>query len=181
VPGFGSGKYQVAAADSRRRLTQLLDSSGSSTDQISYALDTSASKLENFTESDFFTYKGDWFLHKLKIWEQALYTSHDEFYLHIDADASATTSFSLQSLFIALGDKSIGMVQQPRVLGNNPLGKKELYEHYLRVSHKAVNSGAPKSTLETFTYFNSGFVLFRRKALENFLQWATEIMVDMPR
>jgi hypothetical protein len=181
VPGFGAGKYQVAAADSRRRLTQLLDSSGSSTDQINYALDTGALKLVNFIESDSFTHKGDWFLHKLKIWEQALYSSHDEFYLHIDADASVTTTFSLQSLLTALGDKSIGMVQQPRVIGNNPLGKKELYEHYLRVSHKAVNSSAPKSTLETFTYFNSGFVLFRRKALENFLQWATEIMVDMPR
>jgi len=179
VPGFGAGKYQVAAWCSQKRLMQMLDSPNVNSNPIHYEL--ASSKTSDLSESDFFAYKGDWFLHKLKIWEQALSNSNEEFFLHIDADASATTSFSLQSLLIALGDKSIGMVQQPRVLGNNPLGKKELYEHYLRVSHKAVNSGAPKSTLQTFTYFNSGFVLFRRKALEDFLQWAAEVMVNMPR
>ena len=179
VPGFGAGKYQVAAWCSQKRLMQILESPKSNANLIQHEL--VSPKTDGLSETDFFKHKGDWFLHKLKIWEQALSNSNAEFYLHIDADASATTSFSLQSLITALGDKSIGMVQQPRVLGDNPLGKKELYEHYLRVSHKAVNSGAPKSTLETFIYFNSGFVLFRRKALENFLQWATEIMVDMPR
>jgi GT2 family glycosyltransferase len=179
VPGFGAGKYQVAAWCSQKRLIQILDSPNSNANLIHYEM--ASPKTGGINETDFFRYKGDWFLHKLKIWEKVLSNSNEEFYLHIDADASATTSFSLQSLLIALGDKSIGMVQQPRVLGNNPLGKKELYEHYLRVSHKAVNSGAPKSTLETFIYFNSGFVLFRRSALKNFLQWAAGIMVDMPR
>jgi len=179
VPGFGAGKYQVAAWCSQKRLMQTLESPNAKANHIQYEL--ASPKTGDLSESDFFTHKGDWFLHKLKIWEQALSDSNEEFYLHIDADASATTSFSLQSLLIALGDKSIGMVQQPRVLGNNPLGKKELYEHYLRVSHTAVNLGAPKSTLETFTYFNSGFVLFKRKALEDFLQWASEILVNMPR
>jgi len=118
VPGFGAGKYQVAAWCSQKRLMQMLDSPNVNSNRIHYEL--ASSKTSDLSESDFFAYKGDWFLHKLKIWEQALSNSNEEFYLHIDADASVTTSFALQSLLIALGDKSIGMVQQPRVLGNNP-------------------------------------------------------------
>lgn len=181
VPGFGAGKYHVAAADSRRRLTQLLDSTGWSIDQIDYVLETGTSKSQAFFDSNVLDKKGDWFLHKFKVWKQALLDSNDDMFLHMDADASVTSSFSLKSLITALGDKSIGMVEQKKVLGSCPLGKKELFEHYQLVSHEAVNPGSKKLNFDNFKYFNTGFVLFRRKALEEFLIWAKGIMVDMPR
>lgn len=180
MPGFGSGKYHVAAADSRRRLKQFLEMTGLNKNQLNYEMTIPSWETNRFSGFENFE-KGDWFLYKFKIWQQALIEGNNQIFLHIDADASITRSFSIESLLLAMDDKSIGMVQQSRVLGDHPLGIKELYEHYLAVSHRAVNSGATKPELKDFKYFNTGFIFFRRKALENFLAWAEIKLEKMPR
>ena len=180
VPAFGSGHYHVAAWCAKKRLMQILEAPISKEANFPFRLDMSPSKSDTLGTFNFHS-AGDRFIHKFKIWEETLSKSDAQFFLHLDADASVTATFSLTSLLNELGDKSIGMVQQSKVLGINPLGKKELYDHYVKVSHQAVNGVAPPPLLQDFKYFNSGVVLFRRKSLENFLAWASEILLVMPR
>ena len=76
VPGFGAGKYQVAAWCSQKRLTQILDSPNSNANLIHYEL--ASPKTGGISETNFFRYKGDWFLHKLKIWEKNNLLSYEK-------------------------------------------------------------------------------------------------------
>lgn len=180
VPGYGSGSYKVAAGDARRRIADLTSSSGADQPPPTHSLRILDLKSE-VLQPPFFPKRGDAFFHKFKYWEQALVESEDQLFLHLDADASITSNFSADALINALGAKSIGMVQQKKVIGENPLGIDELFGHYQSASSKAVNSGQPKPTIENFKYFNTGFVLFRREALETFLLWANEKLKTLPR
>jgi GT2 family glycosyltransferase len=164
VPGFGSGRYLVAAMNARR-LSQL---------------PRSVDSLES-TPMPSATEKAEPFLHKFEIWKQALVGNNEEIFLHLDADASFTRNFSYDLLERDLGQFSIGMVEQPRVLGNNPLSRRDLYEHYLRVSHAAVSPLSQKPSFQNFRYFNTGFVVFRRQGLENFLYWVEDKLPSTPR
>jgi GT2 family glycosyltransferase len=180
VPGFGAGKYQVAAWGAKKRLMQILESPSSKESNIPFQLDITLPKSDTLSKFNDYS-AGDRFLHKFKVWGETLRKSDAHFFLHIDADASATESFSLKLLLDNLGEKSIGMVQQPKVLGQHPLGKKQLYDHYVKVSHKAINNVISPTSIQDFKYFNSGVVLFRRQSLENFLAWTSEILPIMPR
>ncbi len=180
VPGYGSGNYKVAAADTLRRTRLFLETPNSSAETGRMFVSTVGTppEAEYRTAS---TFAGDRFFLKFKSSEQALSESNEQLFLHLDADASITQAFSTERLIEGLGEKSIAMVQQTRVVSEHPLGIRELYEHYLQVSSRAVNTGASKPTLEKFKYFNTGFVLFRRKALENFLFWAYQKLETLPR
>jgi N-acetylglucosaminyl-diphospho-decaprenol L-rhamnosyltransferase len=164
VPGFGSGRYRVAAMNARK---------------ISH-LPSSVDSYES-TPVPYNSYKADPFLHKFEIWKQALVGNNEEIFVHLDADASFTGNFSPDLLESDLGHYSIGMVEQPRVLGDNPLSRKDLYEHYLKVAHAAVSPLSQKPSFQSFRYFNTGFVVFRRQALENFLYWVENKLPSVPR
>lgn len=180
VPGYGKGSYMVAAANTRNRVSELLLSQESSQDSLGPFVKIHNSDSNNLVGTDKFE-RGDWFLQKFKVWEDALASSNEQLFLHIDSDASITSKFSFERLLDELGDKSIGMVQQTRVLGDHPLEKQDLLKHYLAVSSHAVNSGARKPTEHQFKYFNTGVVLFRRRALENMLFWINKKLPILPR
>jgi GT2 family glycosyltransferase len=164
VPGFGTGRYKVAAINARK-ISQLPNSD------------------DNFeaTPTPNPSHKADHFLHKFAIWKQALVGNNEEIFVHLDADASLTRNFSEELLEQHLGRSSIGMVEQPRVLGDNPLTRKDLYEHYLKVAHAAISPSSRKPSFQSFRYFNTGFVAFRRRGLENFLYWIDEKLSSTPR
>jgi N-acetylglucosaminyl-diphospho-decaprenol L-rhamnosyltransferase len=164
VPGFGSGRYRVAALNARK-ISEL------------------PTPVDNFesTPSPSATDKAEPFLHKFEIWKQALVGNNEEIFLHLDADASFTRNFSSDLLIRHLGQFSIGMVEQPLVLGDNPLSRRDLYEHYLKVSHAAVSPLSQRPSFHSFRYFNTGFVVFRRRALENFLYWVEGKLPSVPR
>lgn len=180
VPGYGAGSYKVAAADTKRRITQFTQAAGLNSGNASYSLNLFEPSSDETPDAESWK-RGDWFFHKFTYWHQALAASDDQLFLHLDADASITSNFSAKALVSALGEKSIGMVHQTKVVGENPLGIEELFRHYLSVSSAAVNSGKPKPSKEDFKYFNTGFVLFRRSALESFLIWANEQLEGLPR
>jgi GT2 family glycosyltransferase len=164
VPSFGSGRYRVAAMNARK-ISQL---------------PISVDGFES-TAMPISSYKADAFLHKFEIWKQALVGNNEEIFVHLDADASFTGNFSSEILERDLGKHSIGMVEQPRVLGENPLSRRDLYEHYLKVAHAAVSPLSQKPNFQSFRFFNTGFVVFRRRALENFLYWVKEKIPSVPR
>ncbi|MCF8524956.1 MAG: glycosyltransferase family 2 protein [Rhodoluna sp.] len=164
VPSFGSGRYQVAAMNARK-ISQL---------------QMSVNGFES-TSMPSSTYKADAFLHKFEIWKQALVGNNEEIFVHLDADASFTGSFSSEILERDLGQRSIGMVEQPQILGSNPRSRRDLYEHYLKVAHAAVSPLSQKPNFQSFRFFNTGFVVFRRRALENFLSWVEEKIPSVPR
>ena len=164
VPGFGAGSYQVAAMNARK-LSQL------------------PSPKNNFESIPPLSipFKADAFLHKFEIWKHALVGNNEEIFVHLDADASFTRNFSFQLLEHDLGQFSMGMVEQPRVLGETPLSRRDLYDHYLSVTHAAVSPLSQKPSFQSFRYFNTGFVVFRRRALENFLYWVEDKLPSVPR
>ena len=172
VPGYGHGSYHVAAANTRRRVAEVL-STHEGTDSSGLCAKIHKQQTQFPLETNKFQ-KGDWFLHKFNVWADALSHSNEQFFLHIDADASITAEFSFEKLVDELGDKSIGMVEQKRVLGDHPLEKQDLQNHYRAVSFPAVNFDSRRPNTGDFRYFNTGFVLFRRRALENFLHWAKD-------
>ena len=164
VPGYGSGRYRVAALNARKtsQLPSIIGSFES----------TPVPSNDN---------KADPFLHKFEIWKQALEGNNEEIFVHLDSDAAFTEHFSPELLVNDLGEYSIGMVEQPRVLGDNPLSRRDLYDHYIKVSHSAVSPLSQKPSFQSFRYFNSGFVVFRRRALENFLCWVENKLPMVPR
>jgi hypothetical protein len=164
VPGFGPGSYVVAALNARK------------TSSLPKSVDSFES--EPFPSS---SYRADPFLHKFRIWKQALMGNNEEIFVHLDADASLTQNFSAELLIDALGQYSIGMVEQPRALGDNPLSRRDLYEHYIKIAHASVSPMSQKPSFQSFRYFNTGFVVFRRRALENFLYWLEDKLPSVPR
>ena len=164
VPGFGTGRYKVAAFNARK-ISQLPNS------------DDGFESTPNPNPLS----KADHFLHKFEIWKQALEGNNEEIFVHLDADASFTKNFSEELLEQHLGRFSIGMVEQPRVLGDHPLSRKDLYDHYIKVAHAAISPPSRKPSLQSFRYFNTGFVVFRRRGLENFLYWMDEKLPSTPR
>lgn len=106
--------------------------------------------------------------------------SSGDLFLMLDADAVLTRTINEADIRAALGGKGMGMVEQKRTVGT-PLGRRELYDHYCRVSLRFDAPDLEPPAFESFRYFNSGVILLERETAVAALDWARRLVRNRPR
>lgn len=121
----------------------------------------------------------DPFNRKLDALALCIERSAADLFIMLDADAVVTRTISEIDVRDALGGKGLGMVEQKRTVSQ--MGRRELYEHYCRVSMAFDAPDCLPPAFEAFRYFNSGVMLLERQAAIAALDWARGRVRDTPR
>ena len=104
------------------------------------------------------------FLAKFEALERALAVSDAPLVALLDADTRIVRRTTAADVAEALGDRSIGMVEQTGIRGSN-MNRSRFRDHYRDVSLSFIDPTAPVPALEDFRFFNSGVVFGRREAI----------------
>ena len=108
--------------------------------------------------------RGAQFLASFEALERALAVSDAELIALIDADTRIVRRTTAADVAEALGERSIGMVEQTGIRGSN-MDRSRFRDHYRDVSLAFIDPTAPVPALEDFRFFNSGVVFGRREAI----------------
>ena len=182
VLGVGSPKYRIAAWQ-----TALISSKKSNFEVflgIDVGVDGGIKEVElPFELVQLNNGRGNFraqpFLQKFELWREMLNRSNAEILIHLDADAVMVKELTAEAVKKVLGDFDLGMVEQGQIIGESKFGKIELYQHYLHHTHRYIAPDLDPPSLDDFTFFNSGVVIFRRAELERFLDWFESVSVKL--
>lgn len=115
------------------------------------------------------------FLLKFEALDACLHASDAPYLLMLDADAVLVAPTTSDDVRAALGDRSLGMVEQTGIRGSD-MDRQGFLEHYARHSLAFLAPGTPAPPLSSFRFFNSGVVLARREEMAAILGWARQRM-----
>jgi hypothetical protein len=124
--------------------------------------------------------RADVFNGKLEAWSRCIEHCSDDLFIMLDADAVFARWIGEADIREALSGRGMGMVEQKRIIGSE-MGRRQLYEHYCRVSLAFDGPGLAPPAFADFRYFNTGVVLAKRAAAVAALEWARERVREGPR
>jgi GT2 family glycosyltransferase len=135
-------------------------------------------RIASIEETDA-NHRADRFLAKLSALRRCLRNCADPIVLQLDADAVLMRQLTAAEAEAALGASGIAMVEQTTIVGSQ-IRRTQYLQHYTDYSLRfiAPDQAAPREA--DFRYYNSGVVLFRRRALEAFLDWAEDRRRQLP-
>lgn len=124
-------------------------------------------------------FRAEPFLAKFDAWRSCLELSDDDLVVHLDADAVLVAPLTDADLRDALGSRDLAMVEQTWIVDSD-MDRAAFLAHYVEHSHAYLAPLLPAPTLESFRFFNSGVIVFRRLELRNLLRWVDEVRASVP-
>lgn len=120
-------------------------------------------------------YRARPFLRKFHALQACLENGRHRWLLLMDADTIVARTISRRMIEEALAGRSLGMVEQTTILGS-AMSRQDFLRHYVQHTLSWFAPGAIPPSLDDFRYYNSGVVLGRREAMQEFVGWALETL-----
>jgi len=116
-------------------------------------------------------HRAERFLMKFLALEKCLEDNTHNLIVMLDSDAVFVNQIQAEDLWKALDGHSLGMVEQTTIIGSD-MSRKDFLRHYTEYSIACIAPDATPPDLETFRFFNSGFVLGERREMARITSWA---------